>query len=88
VAQFMLLIRGGEHEELSAEQMQKIVEQYIAWANRLRKEGKFVGGEELKDGGRVLKMNNGAIVDGPFTESQGGRGGLLHDRGRWLQRSC
>lgn len=77
MSQFMLLIRGGEQDGLSAEQMQTIVEQYIAWANRLRKAGRFIGGEELKAGGRVLRKRSGAIIDGPYTESKEAVGGYF-----------
>jgi len=71
MAQFMLLLRGGEFPVYSPEQMQKVVEEYIAWADELRKQGRHRGGEELKEGGRVLSIRNGkAAVDGPYTETK------------------
>lgn len=70
MAQFMLLLRGGEFPVYSPEEMQKVLEKYIGWADELRKNGKHRGGEELKNGGRILSAKNGKIVDGPFTETK------------------
>lgn len=70
MSQFMLLLRGGEFEQYSPEEMQKITEQYLNWAIELRDEGRFLAGDELKNGGRMLRAQNGRIVDGPFTETK------------------
>jgi hypothetical protein len=72
MAQFMLLLRGGgEFPVHSPEEMQKVLEKYLAWADKLRKEGRYCGGEELKDGGRVLSVRNGKVaIDGPYTETK------------------
>lgn len=70
MSQFMLLLRGGEFSHYSPEQMQKIVEQYLNWAIQLREEGRFISGDELKNGGRLLRAQSGRIVDGPFTETK------------------
>lgn len=72
MAQFMLLLRGeGEFPVHSPEEMQKVLENYLAWADKLRKEGRYRGGEELKDGGRVLSVKNGRVtIDGPYTETK------------------
>ncbi|MCI0693434.1 YciI family protein [candidate division KSB1 bacterium] len=72
MAQFMLLLRGGgEFPVHSPEEMQKVLEKYLGWADKLRKEGKYRGGDELKDGGRVLSIKNGkAVIDGPYVETK------------------
>lgn len=71
MAQFMLLLRGGEFPAQSPEEMQKVVEQYVAWADKLRQEGRHHGGDELKEGGRVLSVQNGKfVVDGPYVETK------------------
>ncbi len=70
MSQFMLLLRGGEFQQYSPEEMQKITEQYLHWAIQLREEGRFLAGDELKNGGRMLRAQNGRIVDGPFTETK------------------
>jgi hypothetical protein len=71
MAQYMLLLRGGEFPVHSPEEMQKVVEKYIAWADKLRKEGRHRGGDELKEGGRILSVKNGKfVVDGPYMETK------------------
>ncbi len=77
MAQYVLLLRGGEFKGYSSEEMQKITEQYLAWADKLRSEGRHCGGEELKNGGRLLRTQNGRIVDGPFTETKEMIGGFF-----------
>ena len=41
MAQFMLLIRGDDEVERSPAEMQGIVEEYMAWARKLRNEGRM-----------------------------------------------
>lgn len=74
---FMLLLQGGDYEDLSPEQMQRVVQQYIDWAAKLRKRGILKGGDELKSSGRVLIGGEGGITDGPFTESKEAVGGYF-----------
>lgn len=75
--EFMFLFRGGEYEHLSKEQMQGVVEKFIAWARKLRDQGHFKAGDELKGSGRVVTVQNGKIVDGPFTETKEAVGGYM-----------
>lgn len=70
MAKFMLLLKGGDFTRYSPEEMQKILEDYMGWGMRLRDTGKYLGGDELKDGGRVISMKEGKIIDGPFTETK------------------
>ncbi len=75
--EFMLLIKGGDYEGMSAEESQKVVEKYIAWARQLRADNRMKGGDELQSNGRILSVQNGAIVDGPFIESKESVGGYF-----------
>ncbi len=77
MAKFVLLLRGGDFSGFSPEEMQKVVEKYIAWADKLRKEGRHHGGEELNSKGSVLQMKDGRVVDGPFTETKEAIGGFF-----------
>lgn len=75
---FMLLIRGGDPDgAISPEEMQAIIQKYIRWAGRLREAGKLSESEKLSDGGRILSVKNGKIVDGPFTETKEAVGGYF-----------
>jgi hypothetical protein len=57
----------------SPDEIQRIIGEYIAWRQRLESNGKFLGGEKLRDeGGRHLSLGGSAvrIVDGPYTEAK------------------
>lgn len=70
--QYMLLIRGDDEVERSPEEMQGIVKEYIAWAGRLRAEGRMLGGDELASGGKVVRKWGGSlqVSDGPYAEGK------------------
>jgi hypothetical protein len=78
VAQFMLLIRGGNEasSQFTPEQMEQALGKYFAWSDRLRKEGRLVGADELADGGRTVRVRDGQfVIDGPYTETKDAIGG-------------
>lgn len=75
--EFMLLIRGGDDDNRSPEETQQVIEKFVAWANKLREAGKFKGGKKLESHGRVVAMKQGAITDGPFTETKDAVGGYF-----------
>ena len=60
-------------EELSASEIQAIIQRYVAWTDGLRRGGHLVDSHKLRDGeGRVLRRTGGDVVvqDGPFTETK------------------
>jgi len=77
MAQYVLLLHGGEFKHYSPEEMQEILTKYLGWADDLRRRGIHRGGEELDNTGRILKLQNGQIVDGPFTETKEAVGGFF-----------
>jgi hypothetical protein len=76
---YMLLFRGSDWQKsLSAEQMQTISDQWMAWFDGLRKEGKVVAGNPLEREGRLVSGKGGRVVsDGPFAESKEAIGGYF-----------
>src|SRR2546425_13002274 len=70
MATFMLLLKGGDFSGYSPEESQKILQDYLGWSQKLRTQGKYKGGDELKEGGRVVSVADGRVVDGPFTETK------------------
>lgn len=75
---YMLLFRGNEwHKGLSPEEMQKISDQWMAWFERLKNEGKCVAGNPLEPEGKLVSGKNGHAVDGPFAESKEAIGGYF-----------
>ncbi len=68
--QYMLLVKNDETVSLSPDQNQKIVEQYIAFARKLRSENRLLAGDELSSTGRLMRSKGGSIIDGPFAETK------------------
>lgn len=82
MASFMLLLHDRTElpEDLSAEQVQGVIGEYVAWRKKVADEGKMIGGEKLTDeGGRQLSTIDGEIrvTDGPYTEVKEALGGYF-----------
>ena len=72
---YMLLLHDdpGGFMSLSPEDMQKAIEKYLAWGDRLRAEGVILDGNKLTDEpGKVVRRADGRVhtTDGPHTESK------------------
>jgi hypothetical protein len=64
--------------DVSPEQMQRVLEKYIAWGDRLRAAGVIKDGNKLTDEpGRVMRTNDGQtrVTDGPYSETKEVLGG-------------
>ena len=66
---FALLFRGGL-DSPSPEVMQKHMQKWLDWVDRLSKEGKYLAGEPLIPGGKWVAGKNKSVTDGPFTEAK------------------
>src|SRR2546423_4308377 len=78
-SEYMLLFRGNDwHKGLSAEEMQKVADQWMAWFKGLTDQGKALAGNPLEREGKVVSGKNGRVVaDGPFAESKEAIGGYF-----------
>lgn len=78
---FLLIFRdvpASTYQALSAEQRQKLLQQWNAWYDGLAAEGKVEHGNPLEPTGRVVSGPRGErITDGPFAESTEGIGGYF-----------
>jgi hypothetical protein len=79
---YMLLLHDSTQSfaDVSAEDIQQIISEYVDWREKIEKDGKLVGGEKLADeGGKHLSMQNGEIrvTDGPFAEIKEVLGGYF-----------
>lgn len=74
---YMLLFRNSDtiYAELSAEQRQKLMEQWNAWFDGLAARGKVQHGHPLESQGRVI--SRGRVTDGPFAEANEAVGGYF-----------
>ena len=97
MSKYMLLLRDDPSgfADSSPEEIQKIMQKYIAWRNSLQ--SRITGGNKLKDGeGRVLRKQNGkpSIIDGPFAEAKEVMGGFFvleadsYDQAVELAKTC
>jgi hypothetical protein len=67
---FMLIFHGGGSSDRSPEEMQANMGKWMAWIDKLAKAGKYVSGEPLKAGGKLIKGNPTGVTDGPYTEGK------------------
>jgi len=70
---YMLIIRDdGTAPPMSPSQEQAMLDRFVAWADRLRKDRRLKGVDRLKgDGGQTVRRRGGRLViDGPFAEGK------------------
>ena len=79
---FMLLLHEipTDFSQLSAEEIEYVIGEYVAWKEGVEANGQFVAGEKLADDfGKHLVMGDEKlrVTDGPFTESKEIIGGFF-----------
>lgn len=68
---YLLLFRNNSwHQDLSAEEIQRVMKQWMGWFDNLVAEGRCLGGQSLETDGRVVTGENRRVTDGPFAESK------------------
>lgn len=78
MADFMFLFRGGNTQtQRSPEEMQKHMQQWMVWIEKLRTAGTFKAGDPLEGGGKMVSGSRKLVTDGPFAESKEVVGGYL-----------
>ena len=73
----MLIFQGGQLEGLSPEAMEAQMGKWMAWVERLNKEGRYVSGEPLLPGGKLVTGSKKTVTDGPYTEGKEVVGGYF-----------
>jgi hypothetical protein len=70
--EYLLLFRGTDYNRgLSPEELQNLMNRWIAWFDRLTEQGKARAGQPLTDQGKVISGKKGqTVLDGPFAESK------------------
>jgi hypothetical protein len=80
MAKFLVLARGTgqEYANRSPQEMQQVMQKYMAWTAGLREAGRMLHGEKLRGDGRVVRGAAGkmTVTDGPFAESKEVLGGF------------
>lgn len=72
LSQYLLLFRESDDApDVAPEEMQAMFATWFAWSERLGSVGKYVGGNPLTEGGKVVRGDTGeSITDGPFMEAK------------------
>jgi hypothetical protein len=83
---FMFVFRGGE-TPTSPETMQAQMQKWMTWIQRLRDQGKYIAGDPLQAGGKVLTSRK-IITDGPFAEGKEVVGGYFLIRAESLDEAA
>lgn len=75
---FMFIFHGGMPPTSSPEQMQANMGKWMAWIDKLAKDNRYVSGEPLLPGGKLVAGANGkSVTDGPYTEGKEVVGGFF-----------
>ena len=83
MSRFMLLLHSEAAERdqwrnFTPEQVQRAMQHYYDWVAQLRREGRMLGGDPLKDDGLVVRLRDGEpVVDGPYAETKESIGGYF-----------
>jgi hypothetical protein len=75
---FLLVFRGKDWDEgLSRDQVQEVMDRFMAWSEGLARSGKVVSGQALSRTGVVLGKGGRTVADGPFAETKEAIGGYM-----------
>ena len=96
---YVLLLHDAPNRfaAFSPEQMQQVIQKFIAWGEKLRKAGVIEAGQKLTDEpGKVMRGGSGQVrvTDGPYSETKEVLGGYYiltaesYDRAIELARDC
>lgn len=86
---FLLLFRGGDSErkQLSPEQAEAHMKRWQDWIGDMAKQERFMGGQPLLSGGKVLSGTTKKLTDGPFIEGKEVIGGYVHVKATDLEEA-
>lgn len=75
---FMLLFENTmTGVQPAPDQMQAIMGKWMAWIDKLAKDGRYVAGEPLLPTGKIIEGSHKNVTDGPFAEGKEIIGGFF-----------
>jgi len=87
MSEFVYLYRGGSREG-SPEQMQQVMQKWMAWFKELAEKGHIKDrGQPLERSGRLVKGKQKTVTDGPFAEAKDVVGGYTLVEARDLEHA-
>lgn len=80
--QYMLILHEEpmDYSQMSPEDIEAVIREYIGWSQAVEAKGKYVGGQKLRDdGGRHLNGfgSEFRVTDGPYAEAKEIIGGFF-----------
>lgn len=67
-SEFLVISRGQWDEGLSPEEIQRAIDEFYVWHDRLVREGKMRAGQRLAREGKIVSKR--MVTDGPFSETK------------------
>src|SRR5262245_158423 len=67
-SEYLVISRGQWDKDLPREEVQKAIDQFYVWLDRLVAEGKMKTGQRLANQGKTVKKD--IVMDGPFGEAK------------------
>ena len=74
---YMFLFAGGDASHLSNEDMQKHMQKWFAWVEKLTKQQRYVSGESLLPAAKKIVGPKKIVTDGPYAEGKEVIGGYF-----------
>ncbi len=69
MSEFLYVYRGGERAAESPEQMQQVMQKWVAWMQGLAQKGHLKDrGHPLEPGGKLVSGTGKNVTDGPYAE--------------------
>ena len=69
MSEFLYVYRGGNRAALSPEQMQQVMQKWVAWMEGLASKGHLKDrGHPLEAGGKLVSGHSKNVTDGPYAE--------------------
>lgn len=73
----MFLFIGGDTSHFSNEEMEKYMQKWFAWVEKLQQHQRYVSGESLLPGGKNISGLKKTVTDGPYAEGKEVIGGYF-----------
>ena len=75
--EFLLLMQGDDSQEISPDEMQTRLQNYMGWMKKMTERGVLKAGQPLEPRGVLLENKDTVITDGPFLEPKEIIGGYI-----------
>ena len=77
-SEYLLLFRNNAwYQQLSPEEIQRVMTDWMSWFDGLVAEGRCLGGQSLEHDGHVVRGAHRSVTDGPYAETKEQLGGIL-----------